>query len=259
MYGSNGIVGNLRTSSNDYSLLSHQYATAGGGVPRIPPANTPPQFDSAANFPSLSSSTSIPGKGTVGMGYSAIVAMSNSNQSHRLNSNSEDEFALENEDFPALPGSLHHSSKVIPEQQTNGTHPNLGSSGTAAIERHSLQQQDSLNMFSTNGSSAFSLSSLGGTSNHIHHSNSQSSNSNSGPIHGLSNNANSNNSDLMSGRAGSSLLSGGGVGDMLEFAPGSSSTGTVGPSLANSAASSKEAKFGLLGLLEIIRYTDKVP
>ena len=264
IYGGNGIIGNVRSTSNEFNSGAHQY----GGVSRIPQSSNSPQFETSTNFPLLSSSTSLSSKGGSlnTLGYNAVAALSSNlaqgQLGHRLLNGNEDDFAIENEDFPALPGSHSISSKNSNSEQQQQQQQQHSANGISAsghslastADRHSLQQQQLQHpdLLSQQQSNLFSNAGFGLSSQH--HSNSSSS--------GLSGDLQLN----MNGR-GSLIQS---QGSALLNSSSNLSQDTFGTSLSGSAPQppppqppqpasvTKEGKYGLSGLLEIIRYTDKV-
>ena len=259
MYSNNGIIGSVRNSALEYNSANHQYS----GVSRLNQSNSAPSpFDSSANFPLLSSANlSATGKGSSSLAYNSVASLStNSSQQHRLVGGGEEDFSIENEDFPALPGSHHNSSKpnaVDQQQQQHGSSV-LSSAG----DRHGLQQQDLLN-----SSSQSSLFSGGGGFGHS---------ANHSSVHSSSSIGGSELSINLSGRGGllqpqgSALLNSSNL-SQDSFSTSSTLSGPPPPPQPSQQALlhqqqqqqpgppvNKDSKYGLSGLLDIIRYTDKV-
>ena len=267
MYSGNGIIGNVRSSALEYNSANHQYS--GSGISRLNQSSNSTQFD---NFPLLPSAnlSATAGKGSSSLAYNSVASLSTNSsqqhsQQHRLLNGGEEEFAIENEDFPALPGSHHSSKSNAVEQQQQ--HASNGLSLSSAGDRHSLQQQQQQQDLLNPSQSSLFLGG-GGFGHGVSHSSVLSSSSIGGSD--LSINL-SGRGGLLQQPQGSALLNSSNL-NQDSFSTSSTLTGPPPPPPQPSQQAllhqqqqqqsglpvNKDSKYGLSGLLDIIRYTDKV-
>lgn len=213
------------------------------------------QFDNNLNFSLLSSNSAFQNStqqaqllAQQGRGPSGL-SMANSSPSLR-----DVDFTILTEDFPALPGQTAGGGLLKPDSlsgnglQLPSTTPGSGNpSGLSMLGQDSILLQNNMNTINGSQSVSRAISFPTHSSTIVGPGN----NSNNG-----SNNPTNNNTAIA--QFGQSL--GGGLGSLTGNAftgDTASVAGSIG-SAGISGSLSKEAKYGLAGLLDVIRMTDKV-